>query len=813
MENENRDKHFLKVDPEVGLSKEQVRAMKHAGLINRDVKPPSKTVKEIVYSNVFTYFNFVFLILAIILISVRSWRDITFLPVIIANTLIGILQEVRAKAVLDELTILNAPTAKVIRDGVEHTIVAEKLVKNDVVVFRAGDQIPADAVVLTGEVAANESLLTGEAIEVHKTEGSELMSGSFIISGECRAQLTKVGEDSYISQLTLEAKKLKTKEQSEIIRSLNTIVTIAGIIIIPVGATLFCQSYFGSDLPIKESVQSAVASIIGMIPEGLFLLSSIALAVSSMRLAKNKVLLHNMKSIETLARVNVLCVDKTGTITENTMAVHDYMPAKGGEKIKKADLEEILSDFCRAQAADNATMTALKNYFVKITDRDVESVSAFSSEYKYSGVNFEDGETFILGAPEFVLRDDYEKFRAQIEEQGEKGYRVLVFGKYDGKLNGKKLREKVKVYGLVLLSNPVRESAAETFQFFADQGVEIKVISGDNPVTVSEVAKLAKIKGAENYVDASTLDTDELIADAMRRYTVFGRVTPEQKRKFVKALQADKKTVAMTGDGVNDVLALRDADCSVAMASGSDAAVQAAQVVLLESDFSRMPEVVAEGRRVVNNLERSGSLFLVKNVFSVLLSFIAIAFAIKYPLVPAQISLISMFTIGIPGFLLSQAPNHDIIKGHFVTNILKRAIPGGLTDVVMVASMVLLGSIFNLPSEDVSTACTIMIAVVGIIMVIRAAKPIDWYKKIVVWLCAAGLFLCYAFLPGLFDMTRMSFQTIVIGTALIALTKPIFTKMVQFTEWIWLVCEKFIADAKKYIRENKIEFVNPFEKD
>ena len=358
----NTDKKITDVSPEQGLTKEQVRAMKRAGQVNYDVKPPSKSIKEIIYSNVFTYFNFVFLILAIILISVRSFRDITFLPVIIANTLIGILQEIRAKAILDELTILNAPTANVIRDGKEQKIYAEKLVKNDVVIFRAGNQIPADAIVLSGEVAVNESLLTGEAIEVQKTEGSELMSGSFIVSGECRAKLTKVGAESYISKLTLEAKKLKTKEQSEIIRSLNTIVTIAGIIIIPIGVTLFWQSYFINGLSMQASVQSAVASVIGMIPEGLFLLSSIALAVSSMRLAKNKVLLHNMKSIETLARVNVLCVDKTGTITENNMAVHDYMPLS--EKTKRQTLKELLGDFCHAQSADNATMIALKNHFV-----------------------------------------------------------------------------------------------------------------------------------------------------------------------------------------------------------------------------------------------------------------------------------------------------------------------------------------------------------------------------------------------------------------------------------------------------------------
>ena len=809
MGTEKIGKKTLAVNPEYGLKKEQVRAMKRAGFVNRDVKPPSKTVKEIIYSNVFTYFNFVFLILAIILISVGSFRDITFLPVIIANTLIGIFQEIRAKAVLDELILLNAPTANVVRDGKEQKIVAEKLVKNDVVIFRAGNQIPADATVLYGEVAVNESLLTGEAIEVQKRTGDELMSGSFIVSGECRAQLTKVGEESYISKLTLEAKKVRTKEQSEIIRSLNIIITIAGIIIIPIGIILFWQSYFINGVNIQSSVQSAVASIIGMIPEGLFLLSSIALAVSSMRLAKNKVLLHNMKSIETLARVNVLCVDKTGTITENEMAVHDYLPLN---KTKKSILKEMLGDFCHAQAADNATMVALKNHFVDFSNRKVESVSAFSSEYKYSGVNYVDGKSLILGAPEFVLRDDFEKYKSDINEQGEKGYRVLVFGEYGDNLNGKKLHGRVRPLGLVLLSNPVRENAAATFEFFAQQGVDIKVISGDNPVTVSEVAKLAKIKDADKYVDASTLDTDELIADAMRRYVVFGRVTPEQKQKFVRALQADKKVVAMTGDGVNDVLALRDADCSVAMASGSDAAVQAAQVVLLESDFSRMPEVVAEGRRVVNNLERSGSLFLVKNVFSILTSIIAMIFVVKYPLVPSQISLVSMFTIGLPGFLLSQAPNRDLIKGHFVTNILKRAIPGGLASTFLIAVMMFVSSVFGVDEADASTACTIIIAVVGMFMVARAAKPIDWYKKIVVWVCAIGLFLCYAFLPNIFNMTRMSFQALLICVALVALVKPVLDKTIQFTEWIWLVAEKFIANAKKYIQDNKIELVNPFQK-
>lgn len=796
----------IKVDPKKGLGHEQVRKMKRAGAINESVKPPSKSVQEIVRSNVFTYFNFVFLIITIILICVRSWRDITFLPLIIANTLIGIFQEIRAKSVLDKLTMLNAPTARVVRDGKEQEIPAEKLVQNDVVVFRAGNQIPADAVVLTGEVAVNEALLTGEADEIRKGKDGELMSGSFIVSGECTAQLTKVGAASYISQLTLQAKKLKNKEQSEIIRSLNKIVTIAGFLIIPIGSILFYQSFFMNHLSAQASVQSAVASVLGMIPEGLFLLSSIALAVSSMKLAQKKVLLHDMKSIETLARVNVLCVDKTGTITENTMAVSDFEPIG---KVKKTDLDGLLSDFVGAQAADNATMGALKAFFSAPDGRTVVSVSGFTSQYKYSGVNFED-ESYVLGAPEFVLGSDYENYQERIEGYSHKGYRVLVFGKYDGIVEGKKLTRKFTPMGLIMLSNPIRENAVATFEFFNKQGVAIKVISGDNPVTVSEVAQKAKIKGAEKYVDASTLQTDESIAKAMREYTVFGRVTPEQKRKFIKAMQRDGKTVAMTGDGVNDVLALRDADCSVAMASGSEAAAQAAQLVLLESDFARMPDVVAEGRQVVNNLERSGSLFLVKNVFSLITSLIVIMFAIAYPLVPAQISLISAFTIGIPGFLLSQAPNHDLIRGSFVSNILKRATPGGLTDVVLVAAMVVLGVIFGLPEADISTACAVLIAAVGLAMVWEASKPIDWYKKTCFIACLVGLIFCYIFLNDFFGMSRISIQSAIILVALMAAAYPILKQMYKFVDWLWKAGGKFIARVRDYTHANEIQ--NPFAK-
>lgn len=784
-----------------GLTREQVRKARFAGQVNTAVKPPSKSIKKIVATNTFTYFNFVFAAIAILLCAVQSYRDITFLPIIIANTLIGIVQEIRAKLTLDRLNMLNAPTANVIREGVEKKINAEWLVLNDVVVFRAGNQIPADAKILSGEVAVNEALLTGEADEIKKSVGDKLMSGSFIVSGECRAQLTAVGADSYISQLTLQAKKIKTKEQSEIIRSLNRIVTIAGIAIIPIGGFLFVQRYFFEQAGAQAAVQSAVAAVIGMIPEGLFLLSSIALAISSMKLAQKKVLLHDMKSIETLARVDVLCVDKTGTITDNSMLVADYFPLG---KSTREDIYGEMSDFAKAQKADNATMEAIKAYFTKPTGRKAETVSGFSSEFKYSGVSYK-GESYVLGAPEFLLGKDYKKIESECEKHSRKGYRVLLVAKYDGKVDGKKLDKKVTPLGLITLMNPVRENAPETFKYFADQGVEIKVISGDNPLTVSEVAKKAQIANAGKFIDATRLKTDKEIAEAMDKYTVFGRVTPEQKRKFVKALQANGHIVAMTGDGVNDVLALRDADCSVAMASGSDAAAQAAQLVLLESDFARMPDVVTEGRRVVNNLERSGSLFLVKNVFSVLTAIMSIIFAFTYPLIPAQISLVSMFTIGVPAFLLSQAPNHDLIRGKFVSNVLRRSVPGGLTNFILVGIMVLMGNIFNFSTEEIGTCATVLLAAVGMQMIYRVTKkPFNWYKRAIIILCAVGLVFCFVVLPWLFGLSMVSLQAGAITVVLALLSAPLLHYVGKYIDWFWdKVVERYIKlDRRKRVEAN-----------
>lgn len=758
-------------DIRYGLNSDQVNEYFENGWSNEPVEPPSKTVPEIIKSNLFTYFNLVFAVLAALLILAGSFRNLTFLPVILANLFIGIIQEIRAKNTLDKLSVLNAPKALVVREGRQFSIPAEELVLDDIVIFKAGNQICADAIVVDGEVSVNESLLTGESDEISKKPGDELMSGSFIVSGECYARLDKVGEDSYISKLTLEAKAMNSEEQSEMIRVLDKLVGVVGILIIPIGLLLFGQQFFFSGASFSKSITSMVAAVIGMIPEGLYLLASVALVVSVMRLASKKVLVHDMKCIETLARVNVLCVDKTGTITENTMEVNGEIPMDGYDSQSMAPLKQIISDFASAMSSDNITMKAMKDYFNKPSGRKAVSVSPFSSQFKYSGAAFEDG-SYVLGAPEFVLREDYDNYREQIEQYSSEGYRVLVFGIYDGVIDGKALTGKVTPLGLVFLSNPIRKEAPETFKYFENQGVEIKVISGDNPVTVSQVALQAGIANADNYIDASTLTTDEAIEDAVLRYTVFGRVTPDQKRKFVRALKKAGRTVAMTGDGVNDVLALKDADCSVSMASGSDAAAQASQLVLLDSNFACMPSVVMEGRRVVNNIERSASLFLVKNIFSFLLSLFSVCFMINYPLEPSQISLISMFTIGVPAFFLALQPNKNIIQGHFLSNVLIKALPAGITDFLVVGALVVFGQVFEVGETDISTACTMLLAIVGFVILYNISKPMNALRWCVWGGCIVGLLGCSIYLGDLFAMRGMSTKCIMLFVVFAIITEP-----------------------------------------
>lgn len=764
-----------------GLTSQQVQEHRLHGWTNKAVEPPSKTTKEIVHENVFTYFNLIFVVLAVLLCLVGSFRDLTFLPVIIANTLIGIIQEIRAKQVLDKLTMLNAPRASVVRDGKRTVINAEDLVVDDIVIFKAGDQVCADAEVSAGEVQVNESLLTGEADEITKRKGDKLMSGSFIVSGQCHARLDKVGEDSYISKLTLKAKAMQSKEQSEMIRSLDKLVKCVGVAIIPIGIVLFSQAFFIQHDGFRESVTSMIAAVIGMIPEGLYLLASVALAVSSIRLAQKKVLLHDMKCIETLARVDVLCVDKTGTITENTMKVQKLIKTDEYDEKEKGGLSLLVGDFAAAMTNDNITMAALKEYFTKASGKKVLSKTGFSSATKYSSVTFEDG-AYVLGAPEFVLKEKYDDYAEEITEYASTGSRVLAFGIYDGEVDGKPLTHGILPFGFVLLANPIREAAKETFEYFAEQGVEVKVISGDNPVTVSNVAKQAGIKNADRYVDASEFEDEQSMRKALLNNTVFGRVTPSQKRKFVRILKEAGHTVAMTGDGVNDVLALKDADCSIAMASGSDAAAQASQLVLLESDFSCMPEVVLEGRRVVNNIQRSASLFLVKNIFSFLLSVASVVFMFTYPLEPSQVSLISMFTIGVPAFFLALEPNKNMIKGHFLTNVLLKALPAALTDALAVAALVIFGRTFDVSSTDISTAATMLLAIVGFMILYKISAPMNKIRFSIVSGCIAGLLFCSIFLKDLFAITSMTKECIMLFVVFAIATEPVLRYLTTLVE-------------------------------
>lgn len=761
----NKDSNSINI---TGLTDEEVRQRVEEGLTNRADISTDKTTKEIVISNVFTYFNLIFLVITILLIMVGSFRNLTFLPIIIGNTVIGIVQEIRAKKTLEKMSLLNAPHADVIRNGSVKQISTEELVKDDVILLTAGKQICADAVVISGNIQVNESLLTGEADEVEKTEGSTLMSGSFVVSGECYARLEKVGNESYISRLSLEAKSMGGKEQSEMIRSINLIVKWVGIVIIPIGLILFWQSHFVNGESITKSVTSTVAAIIGMIPEGLYLLTTVALALSTMKLARKKVLLHDMKSIETLARVDVLCVDKTGTITEPDMKLKEIFLCKnsGADGTQTAltldELKSLILDYANASVDNNATMLALKAYAAEaLTNntsalhRTAVSQQAFSSSLKYGSVTFSDG-TYLLGAPEFIMHEDFARIEEEIIPYADKGDRVLLFARYDGENVENGINGSVTPLGFVALANPIRENAVKTFEYFKSQGVAIKVISGDNPRTVSRIAIQAGIESAESFVDAATLDTEDKIADAVNKYTVFGRVTPKQKKQLVKALQAKGHTVAMTGDGVNDILAMKDADCSVAMASGSEAAAQAAQVVLLDSDFAHMPDVVYEGRRVVNNIQRSASLFLVKNIFSLLLSLFSVILMVTYPLEPAQVSLISMFTIGVPGFLLALEQNKDRIKGHFITNVMLKALPGGLTDVIAVGALVVCGEVFCISDASIGTIATLVLSVVGFMILFKISEPLNGMKYAVIIGNIAGLVFSGFFLKKLFALTDLS---------------------------------------------------------
>ena len=782
----------------MGLTSEEVRERIDNGQTNHTDISTQKTVGQIVKSNLLTYFNLIFLILTVLLCIVGSFRNLTFLPVIIGNTVIGIFQELRAKKTLDKMSMLNAPHSIVVRDGEQQQIQSEELVKDDIIILSAGNQICADATVLSGSISVNEALLTGESDEIKKKSGDGLMSGSFVVSGQCYAKLDKVGNESYISKLTAQAKAMGDGEQSEMIRYINKLVKWVGIIIIPVGIILFCQAYIMNGETFKKSVVSMVAAVLGMIPEGLYLLTTVALALSTIRLAKKQVLLHDMKSIETLARVDVLCVDKTGTITEPGMQVTELVISGrcSDAEMDKRAFAHLLADYSSVIEDNNATMEAIRAYVdkneIEKGSRTLLKTQPFTSANKYSKVSFVEGD-YMLGAPEFIMKDRYDEISEEIEEYQNKGYRVLLMAETGDDSSGlEKSFGGISPIGYIVLSNPIRENAESTFTYFKEQGVAIKVISGDNPATVSEVAKRAGIDGAENYVDASTLASEKDIAEAVDKYTVFGRVTPKQKQLIVRALQKQKHTVAMTGDGVNDILAMKDADCSIAMASGSEAAAQAAQTVLLDSDFGRMPYVVYEGRQVVNNIQRSASLFLVKNIFSLLMAIFSAVFAITYPLEPSQISLISMFTIGLPGFLLALEPNRNRIEGNFMANVMLKALPAGLTDVLSVGALVICGQVFNLPSEDIATAGTMLLAVVGFMIIIKISHPFNKMKYGVLLINIVGLLFCGLFLGRLFAIDSISNICFLLMVVFAFAAESMFRYLTLFVEKL----SSFFGDEK-----------------
>lgn len=730
-------------DPITGLTAAEVESRRAAGQTNCPPHSPTKTVGEIVRDNVCTYFNLVFLLLALALALVGSYANMTFLGVVVCNTVIGIVQQLRSKKAVDELTLVAARRLRCLRDGAWCEELSDDLVLDDVVAFGPGDQICADAVVLDGHAHANEALITGEERAVPKAPGDELRSGSFLMNGHCVARLTAVGAESYAHRLTADAQADGHKvAKGEMMRSLDRLIRFIGVALVPLGAVLFYKHYKSLALPVRASVEGTVAALVGMIPEGLYLLTSVALAVSMIRLARRRVLAQDMNCIETLARVDVLCVDKTGTITEAAMQADDPVLLDSG-----APVAEVLRELYAGLEPDNETARALCSRFggEEPQWQRIREIP-FNSAYKYSAAAFAGHGAWVIGAPEFVAGARAGELAERIAPLLEEGRRVLLLARLEGELPaqpGPLDAARLHFAALLPLQNRIRDTAPETFRYFAKQGVAVKVISGDNPCVVSHVAEAAGIAGAQNYVDASTLDTEDAISYAAERYTVFGRVTPEQKRKLVRALQNKKHTVAMTGDGVNDVLALKDADCGIAMASGAQAASQVAQLVLLDSDFSALPRVVAEGRRVINNIQHSAALFLVKNIFSFTFSLVMLFLTVPYPFQPLHLTLVSAVTIGIPSFVLALEPNHQQVRGRFILNVMRAAAPGGLTDFVLVLLAEGFAAAFALPMAQLSTVSTVVMLCTGLMVLWGLCKPFTPLHKLL-WgsmavLSAAGL--------------------------------------------------------------------------
>ena len=725
-----------------GLSREQVKQRQKEDLINKDTMIRTKSIKSIIVKNFFTIFNLMNLLLALDVFAVGSYKNMLFMIIVIINTAISTIQEIYSKKVLDKLSLIASTQVKAIREGKQETIPINEIVLDDILVFQTGNQVVVDSILQEGEIEVNESFITGEAEAVFKKKGDTIFSGSFIVSGKCIAKVEHIGNDNFTSQISNETKYIK-KIKSEIMTSLSKVIQTISILIIPIGALLFFNQIGLEGNTIRYAVVNTVAALIGMIPEGLILLTSTVLAVSVIRLSKEKVLVQELYCIETLARVDMLCLDKTGTITEGKMKVKSIVPIHE----TKEKMEEILFHFAQNSKDSNSSIEAIREAFSSFKQSDLEdSISEnkpdggencwqiqkqipFSSDKKWSGITFQKEGSYLLGAPEILLKGHQENYDELLEKYSKEA-RVLLLARSNEILQNQTLPDKIEVIGLILIHDKVRESAKKTLNYFKEQGVEIRIISGDNPITVSQIAKEAGVNGYEKYIDATSLHTEQELEEAAKQYVIFGRVTPIQKKQLVKAMKDLGHTVAMTGDGVNDIIALKEADCSIAMVSGSDAAKSVSQLVLLDSNFEAMPKIVAEGRRTINNIERSASLFLSKTIYSSLLAVLFVFLKKRYPFMPIQLSLISLVCIGIPSFILALEPNKERVKGRFIQNVFSKSIPAGLTVVFNVILVTIIGAILNIPEEICSTICVILTTLTGFTLLFQISRPFNLLRAV-----------------------------------------------------------------------------------
>ena len=742
-----------------GLTQAEVEARIADGQVNAIQDSSNRSVKDIVMGNTLTFFNFINIVLLALVLSVRSYKNMLFIFIIIANTLIGIFQEIKAKITLDKLKILTVSHVDVIRDGVKKSVTVSELVKDDVILLKSGGQIPADGVILDGEVDVNESLLTGESDSIHKTCGSKVLSGSFVTSGKAMCLLTEVGHDCYMEKLSSEAKQFK-RYKTELQRNLDTILKFISIIIVPLGIILFAKQYWISGSTYEQAALDTVAAVLGMIPEGLVLLTSVALALGAVRLARRSTLVRELFCIETLARVDTLCLDKTGTITEGHLCV------QGEESVKEdIDLEQLMGRMVSALGDENETFQALRQHYKRNQSTNTKLVLPFSSERKFSGVVFEGEGTYLMGAYQFIFPQADPAVLEKIAEYASQGLRVLTVAHSPNEMTDYTLAEDFEIVGFVFMTDVVRKNAPDILGYFEEQGVDLKVISGDDPVTVAAIAARAGLKDADKYIDATTINTDEEMEDAILKYSVFGRVTPKQKQQMVRLLKQNGRTVAMTGDGVNDVLALKDADVSIAMASGSEAAKNTANLVLLNSDFASLPHIVNEGRRVINNIKAAASMFLIKTGFSVLTALLTFFVGQNYPFQPIQLSVINGCAVAIPTMLLQLEPSFQKVNKHFFREVLRMSMPAAITITAMITIINNIGHSIGTPREMLSTVCVLATGWVYLITLRQVYSPMTGYRKFVIYLMQTAYLVAMVIGQRIMELVGLNFTCVIVTLA------------------------------------------------